>query len=335
MSIGALFATGAGTGLLAGATTCAALHTGLLAGVTREARHPVRPVASFLGAKLASHTALGAALGLLGDAVRPGPSLRSVLLLVSALVLAFFALDLLGVPLRRRRRSSCGCDAACAACGDAAHGAHEGRLRRLVRGRGAAVMGAATVLVPCGLTLSAELLAVGSGSALAGAVVMAAFVLGTAPLSGLLGLGAGLMRGRLGRVLGTALLVVAVWTALGGLRLGGWLPEQTAAAAIDPRYVATGADGVQVVTVHATDRGYRPALLGARAGVPTVLVVRTAGTTGCTRAFEIPKLRVERLLPETGEVRVDLGTRAAGRLRFVCSAGHYPGSITFQKEPAR
>ncbi|WP_460370212.1 cupredoxin domain-containing protein, partial [Actinocorallia lasiicapitis] len=107
-------------------------------------------------------------------------------------------------------------------------------------------------------------------------------------------------------------------------------PADTAAASIDPRYVATGPDGVQVVTVHAADRGYRPALLGARAELPTVLVVRTDGPTGCTRALELPQLGLERMLPVTGETRIELGARPPGRLRFICSAGHYPGSITFQ-----
>ncbi|WP_460368166.1 urease accessory protein UreH domain-containing protein, partial [Actinocorallia lasiicapitis] len=140
MSAGALFATGAGTGLLAGATTCAALQAGLLAAAVREARDPVRPVVAFLAGKLVSHTLLGAVLGLLGGAVQPGPWLRSLLLIASALVLAYFALDLLGVPVRRRKKAACGCDSDCAACGH-----DDGRLGRLTRGHGSAVLGAATV----------------------------------------------------------------------------------------------------------------------------------------------------------------------------------------------
>ncbi|MBX6767762.1 MAG: sulfite exporter TauE/SafE family protein, partial [Actinomadura rubrobrunea] len=80
----------------------------------------------------------------------------------------------------------------------------------------------------------------------------------------------------------------------------------------------------------ALDRGYRPAVLTARAGVHTVLVLRTRGTRGHTRAFTIPSRGVDLVLPVDGEARVDLGTPRPGRLRFVCASGHYPGSITFR-----
>ncbi|MDX6744768.1 sulfite exporter TauE/SafE family protein [Actinocorallia sp. A-T 12471] len=307
MSAAVLFVTGAGAGMLAGVTTCGVLHTGLLAGVVREGGSPARHVGEFLAAKLVVHTLLGALLGLVGRAVRPSAEVRGVLLVVSGLLVLYFALDFLGVPVRRRR--SC---------------EEPSRLRS------AWLVGAATVFVPCGLTVSAELLAVASGSAVQGAAVMAGFVLGTAPVTGVLGLSAGLLRGRLARVLGVALLVVAGWTVVGGVRLGGWLDGQGPPQAIDARFVAQAPGGGQTITVHALDRGYRPALLAARAGVPTVLVLRTDGTRGCTRAFEIPDRGVSLLLPEKGELRVDLGVPRAGRLRFVCAAGHYPGAITFR-----
>jgi sulfite exporter TauE/SafE len=263
-------------------------------------------VTAFLGAKLAVHTVLGAALGLLGGVVQPGPSVRAVLLISAAGLLACFSLDLLGL---RTRKQPDHC---------------------VPRRSRPMMLGASTVLLPCGLTLSAELVAIASGSAIGGAAVMAGFVLGTVPLSGLLGLTIGLLRGRLNILLGLALLGLAGWTATSGLRLGGWLPATSAAAAIDTRFVVTGADGAQTITVHALDDGYRPAFLAAHAGVRTTLIVRTDGTQGCTRAFEVPGHHIERLLPVTGETRIDLGAQVAGRLSFTCAAGHYPGSITFR-----
>ena len=267
----------------------------------------MRLTAVFLAGKLAAHTVLGALLGGLGAVVQPGPQVRALLLVVSAGVVVFFALRLL------RPGAS------------AAHGCPPpSRLDSPL------LIGVATVFVPCGITLSAELLAVASGSAMTGASVMAGFVLGTAPLTGVLGVGAGLLRGLPSRLLGAALLAVACWTALGGLRVGGWLPDGAAAPEIDARFVATDSSGVQTVTVHALDRGYRPALLSAHAGVPTVLVLDTRGTTGCTRGFTLPGRGISLVLPETGLTRVDLGVPSPGRLRFVCSAGHYSGSVTFR-----
>lgn len=338
MSVAALFLAGAGTGLLAGGTTCAAVQLGLLTGAVsggretrggdaagretagREVRARLaRPVVAFLAAKLVSHALLGALLGLAGGVLQPGPRVRGALLAAAALTLAVFALDLLGFrPARRLLRRE-----------DAGH-CHPPRPGRPV------VLGAATVLLPCGLTLSVELLAVSSRSAIGGAAVMAGFVLGTAPLFGLIGVTVGrslaALRGRLTALLAVGLLAVAGWTLLSGLRLGGWLPDggDTASASDSARFVTTDASGTQLVTVWALDRGYRPSLLDARAGVHTVLVVKTTGTRGHTRAFTVPGLGKDVILPVTGETRIDLGAPGPGRMRFVCASGHFPGAITFR-----
>ncbi|GAA2123805.1 sulfite exporter TauE/SafE family protein [Actinomadura napierensis] len=341
MDVAGLFLAGAGAGLLAGGTTCAATQIGLLtgaiggtpdgtAGAGSRVPRPVRQVSVFLAAKLGSHVALGALLGLLGGAVQPGPRLRGALLAAAALVLAVFALDLLGFRparrlLRRRGAFEPGSEEPDGHC----HVPRGGRSRRPV------VLGAATVLVPCGLTLSAELLAVTSRSVLGGAVVMGAFVLGTAPLFGLIGVTVGramaLLRGRLTALLAVALLAASGWTLLSGLRLGGWLPGGGGTAAADSaRFVRTDGTGTQFVTVWALDRGYRPALLTARARVHTVLVLRTRHTSGHMRVFTIPSRDRDVYLPATGETRVDLGAPEPGRMRFMCASGHYPGAITFR-----
>lgn len=340
MDVAGLFLAGAGAGLLAGGTTCAATQIGLLTGAVGGASgagsgpartRPVRQVSVFLAAKLVSHVALGALLGLAGGAVQPGPRVRGALLAAAAAALALFALDLLGFrPVRRLLRRGRESSPEAGESEDVCHAPPRGRSRR------PAVLGAATVLVPCGLTLSAELLAVTSRSVLGGAVVMGAFVLGTAPLFGLIGVTVGrtmaLLRGRLTALLAVALLAVSGWTLLSGLRLGGWLPSGggATAAADSARFVRTDASGTQVVTVWALNRGYRPALLTARAGVHTVLVLRTRHTSGHMRVFTIPSRDRDVYLPATGEVRVDLGAPAPGRMPFMCASGHFPGAITFR-----
>ncbi|MWA02209.1 sulfite exporter TauE/SafE family protein [Actinomadura sp. LD22] len=340
MDVAGLFLAGAGAGLLAGGTTCAATQLGLLTGAVGgaagagpgpAATRPVRQVSVFLTAKLASHMALGALLGLVGGAVQPGPRVRGALLAGAAAVLALFALDLLGFrPARRLLRRNGTPSSRPGESEDGCHPPRAGRSGRPV------LLGAATVLVPCGLTLSAELLAVTSRSALGGAVVMGAFVLGTAPLFGLIGVAVGrtlaLLRGRLTALLAVALLAASGWTLLSGLRLGGWLPSGGAATATadSARFVRTDAAGTQVVTIWALDRGYRPALLTARARVHTVLVLRTRRTSGHMRVFTIPSRGKDVYLPATGETRVALGAPGPGRMPFMCASGHFPGAITFR-----
>ncbi|MCY0952123.1 sulfite exporter TauE/SafE family protein [Streptomyces sp. H27-S2] len=336
-----LFVTGLTTGLFAGGASCAAVQGGLLAGAvgrratawTPEAWERsglFAPVGAFLGAKLASHTLLGAALGLAGAAVQPGPRTRAVLLVASALLMVLFALDMLGVRAVRRfvprPPESWG-----------------RRVRRSAKSTTVttpAVLGFLTVLIPCGVTLSVELIAVTSASPLAGAAVMAGFVLGTGPLFAILGFflrsAAKLWQGRLTAVTAVIVLAVAVWTLTSGLRLGGWwpAPAPAPAAAAAPVETVTTAGGTQTITVQARTNSYTPTAITAAAGIPTKLVVATRGTNGCVRSFVVPDRGVQEILPVTGETVIDLGTPQPGTLAFTCGMGMYGGEIRFQQPAA-
>lgn len=88
-----------------------------------------------------------------------------------------------------------------------------------------ALLGLVTILVPCGVTLSVEALALASGSALSGAATMAVFVAGTTPLFALLGYAARraatAWRGRLAVATGLVVLGMGLYTLNGGLTLAG------------------------------------------------------------------------------------------------------------------
>jgi sulfite exporter TauE/SafE len=352
MSPATLLATGLGTGLVAGGASCAAIQGGLLAtAVTRRAAtghaspsaddtpqtegppaEPPRlaPLGIFLAGKLLSHTALGAALGTFGAVLQPSVRLRAALLLAAATLMVFFALELIGVRTLRRWAPR-----------------PPVPWMRLVRHSSRstwtltpAILGLATVLLPCGVTLSMELLAVTSGSLAAGAAVMAGFVLGTTPLFALLGYllrqSTRIWQGRLRIATGATVLIVAAWTAVSGLRLGGWLAPQvdgpaenmTSAASSAATGPATEAER-QVIRLEVGDSSYSPARISARAGVATTLLLHTDRTTGCTRGFTIPSLGIEKVLPETGRTAIDLGTSHPGTLRYTCSMGMYGGAIRF------
>jgi sulfite exporter TauE/SafE len=352
MSPATLLVTGLGTGLVAGGASCAAIQGGLLAtAVTRrtatnhvppssddtpQAEGPpaelprLAPVGIFLAGKLLSHTVLGAALGAFGAALQPSARLRAALLLAAAALMVFFALELIGVRAVRRwaprppvpwmrlvRRSS-----------------------RSTLTLTPAILGLATVLLPCGVTLSMELVAVTSGSLPAGAAVMAGFVLGTAPLFAALGYllrqSTRIWQGRLRIATGAIVLIVAVWTAASGLRLGGWLapqvdgPAGSLASAAPSAVIGPIAEARrQVIRLEVGDNSYLPARVSARAGIATTLLLHTDSTTGCTRGFVIPSLGIERVLPETGQTAIDLGASRAGTLRYTCSMGMYGGAIHF------
>ncbi|MEO3790636.1 sulfite exporter TauE/SafE family protein [Nonomuraea sp. B10E15] len=315
MSAAALFAGGVAAGLVAGTASCTAAQGGLLMGLA-DGRHGRDPalVAWFLAGRLASHTIAGALLGLLGSAVTLPPRARAVLLVVAGLTVIVFAIRLM-------RRGHAGCAAAPSealseapseSASEASPRAPFGVLSRYK----APLLGAATILVPCGVTLGVELVAVSSGSPVAGAAAMAGFVVGTAPAFALLGyVLRRVSRTRLARLAGVVAISAGLWTAASGVSLGGWLP------APDPAQAVTGPGG-QTVTVWATRDGYRPAIVSARAGVPVEVVFKVA-EHGCTDTVVIGGRDVA--LPAT----VRLPPHPPGSLRYVCGMGMYSGILTF------
>ncbi|SDH73322.1 sulfite exporter TauE/SafE family protein [Nonomuraea jiangxiensis] len=289
-----LLAGGLVAGLLAGTASCTAAQGGLLIGLVDHGcrgRDPVL-VGWFLAGRLVSYTAAGALLGLLGSAVELPPGARAVLLVAAGVTVVVFAIRL----MRRGR-------AGCAPAADRAPSAYKAPL-----------LGAATILVPCGVTLGVEMVAVSSGSPLAGAAAMAGFVAGSAPAFALLGyVLRRVSRTRLARAAGMVAIAAGLWTAGAGVSLGGWLPS-AAPAASEP--------GARSVTVWATRDGYRPAIVTARAGVPVEVVFKLADR-GCTGTVAIGGRDVA--LPAT----VRLPPQRPGSLRYVCGMGMYAGFINF------
>ena len=284
------------------------------------------PVSGFLAGKLAAYTVLGGLLGALGGVVQLSPEARTWLQIGAGLLIITFGLAQLGVPGFRRIVVE-----------------PPASWTRLVRNRARsqaalapALLGVATVLLPCGVTLSMEALALASGSPWQGAAIMAVFVIGTSPLFAILGYAARkaatLWRGRLVAATGVAVIATGLYTLNGGLELAGSplaasrIAESLSGTATADPSTTTVTDGQQQVVITASDHGYSPRVAAITAGIPTTLVVRSDGAAGCVRAFVIGDTQT--VLPESGDTRIDLGTPTPGTLRYACGMGMYTGAIT-------
>jgi len=88
-------------------------------------------------------------------------------------------------------------------------------------------------------------------------------------------------------------------------------------------------DGIQYVTINARG-GYSPRVTTAQANIPTKLVVKTNGTYDCSLALVIRSIGYEKILSQTGEEIIDVGTPQAGTLQGLCSMGMYNFSVNFE-----
>ena|SRR3990167_9587942 len=87
-------------------------------------------------------------------------------------------------------------------------------------------------------------------------------------------------------------------------------------------------DGVQYITINARG-GYSPQVSTAKAGIPTKLIVKTDGTYDCSAVLAIHSIGYQKILPQTGDTTIDIGTPPAGPFKGVCGMGMYSFVINF------
>jgi uncharacterized protein len=292
------------------------------------------PILLFLAAKLAVYTALGFLLGSLGSVLQLNAITRAILLIAVGIFMVGNALRMFNVhPIFRyfaieppkfvtryiRRKAKKG----------------ESFFAPLF-------LGALTVFIPCGVTQAMMAVAVGTGSALQGAMLMFAFILGTSPVFFVVAylamkLGARLEKWFM-RFVAVVLLVLGLVSVNSGLTLMGSPLSVTNML----QSVKTTQTELTSASVHQSDgatlylnagnSGYSPRLLHSKAGTTVTLNLVTNQTFSCARSFVIPVLGVEKLLPQTGTETISIPAQAAGTvMHFSCSMGMYTGEIVFDQ----
>jgi sulfite exporter TauE/SafE len=352
------------TGLTTGGLSCLAVQGGLLASslenqleqqldlqieqeiVVRRAHrsgkkrerilaHPrlALPILLFLVAKLVAYTVLGFLLGALGSVLQLNSLTRAILLIAIGIFMVGNALRMLNVHpifryfafeppkfitryIRRKAKNS------------------ESFFAPLF-------LGALTVFIPCGVTQAMMAVAVGTGSALQGAVLMFAFILGTSPVFFIIAyltmqLGARLEKAFM-RFVAIVLLILGLVSVNSGLNLVGSplsvdnLRNALFLSAPVTSQIPSAPPG-NTLLLSASNSGYSPQRLYAKAGESILLNIVTNNTYSCARDFVIPAIGVEKLLPQNGTVPVNIPAQVYGTvMRFSCSMGMYTGEIIFSQ----
>lgn len=330
------------TGLTTGGLSCLAVQGGLLASVVSpteekfkadlENHNQTLPIISFLTAKIVAHTILGFFLGLLGSAISLTPYLRGWFQIAIGVYLVGVALSLLDAhPIFRYFIIQ-----------------PPKFLSRLVKNQSQskslfapALLGALTIFIPCAVTQAMVIVALGTGNPLLSAAIMFAFILGTSPTFFLIGF----LMNKLGekfqawfyKVAATILVTMAIFSVNGGMSLLGsiyTIQNFVEAAQVSfsgvrlPRIAGAMArdnQGVQEVAITVSSSGYSPQHITLKKGVPARLILKTSGTNGCARAFTIPSLRLQKILPLSGTETLEFTPTKAGPLVFTCSMGMYSG----------
>ncbi len=358
-------------GVLAGCSSCAALVGGMVLSLSRQWleafpgdapwRRKAEPHLLFNAGRLLSYALLGAALGSLGSLLRLSELVSSVVVLLVAVLMLVLGLQMLGIPPFSRVQLAL----------PASLTRHISREQRFAHRSVPFILGALTFFLPCGFTLTAQSLALLSGSPLHGGLIMLVFALGTLPM--LLAIGLSSMRllqaGRIAplfsRVAGLLVIFFTLWTVSARLTvMGVAFPsisraatsvaasplapsalgaqvQQQADASSQNGAASSGApeqqlppivDGVQVVKMVASSSGYEPRTFAVRVGIPVRWEVTDQGTSGCTNAIIAPAMFSGRIQLHQGQTSVkEFTPKQVGTFRYSCWMGMVTGKIQVVK----
>ncbi|HZE87202.1 MAG TPA: sulfite exporter TauE/SafE family protein [Methylomirabilota bacterium] len=333
------------TGLITGGLTCMAVQGGLLAATiaqreeerlkekTKQSGNAL-PIIAFLIAKLVAYTILGFLLGLFGSAFQLSFTAKTIMQVAVAIFMIGTALNILNVhPIFRYFVIQ-----------------PPRFLTRIIRKESKsksvfapALLGAFTVFIPCGTTQAMMAFSIASANPLYGAAILFAFVLGTSPVFFLLGYFAtklgDAMQQKFMKVAAFAIILLAVFNINNAIALTGsnfTLEEIGTGLFCLVSYCDTNAIGTAKAVGQATDQanimiestGYNPDNLTVKAGSTVTLHLKNNGGAGCTQAFTIPSLGVQKVVPlGSSDTITFTAPNKTGQIAFMCSMGMYRGTI--------
>ena len=200
--------------------------------------------------------------------------------------------------------------------------------------------GLMTGLLPCGPLMAAQVAAAASGSAVSGALGMAAFAVGTAPLMVAFGTAGSLIpriwKSRMMTVLATGVVIFGlVFVNRGLIATGAPINFNTVKAVFvggstapaTPTGYGTGDDGVVEIPLVIENTRFVPDVVRIPADTPVRLVVDRREDVACSEQIFLPQLDILRDLAPNGVTNVDIPATSAGTYTLTCGMSMMSGQL--------
>jgi len=329
-------------GLIAGISSCAALVGGLILSMSKQwlgmyseknsTLEKLQPHLMFNAGRIASYALLGGVIGAIGSKFQISLTFTSVLIVAVSVTMFFLGLQMLGVKAFRKfqftmpkfitRRI-------------ADETKFQGKYMPFL-------MGALTFFLPCGFTITAQGLALISGSAVQGALIMLFFALGTLPV--LLAIGLSSVKfsqkphlaSKFLKVAGVLVLFFALFNINAQLNVLGFSSfsdikidsSNQSSVSNNEEGFPPIINGKQVIKMDASSSGYKPNYFKVKTGIPVRWEITDTGTSGCTGAIISKSLFDGEIKLTPGETSIKEFTPAkSGKYKFSCWMGMISGMI--------
>jgi len=343
-----------GLGLVAGVSTCAALVGGLVLSLSKtwsglsdskdSTARKMTPHFLFNLGRTISYSLAGFLLGSLGSYFSLNSKFSSLIVILASLLMLILGLQMVGVKAVSKFSLSL----------------PKKFTHSVVKKREAKkpwlplTLGAATILLPCGFTLTAETIALMTGSAWTGALIMFTFALGTLPSLLVIGFtSTKLSTNRAGgkmfsQVAGFLVIFFSLYylnaqaivLGLPNFKSLSSLVSQASNSNTGSGFKAAGnstkplngeatlENGYQVLKTSASNYGYSPDYLKVKAGIPVRWEITNDGVSGCTNAVIAPDLFEGPIILAGQEKMVkEFTPTKPGRYVFSCWMGMVTGII--------
>lgn len=314
------------TGITSGGISCLAVQGGLLASAIDEKSDKYKSTLYFLIAKLIAYTILGGIFGAIGNVFSFSITTQGILqILIGLFMLAtagrllnlhpIFKYTVIQPPtflLRKIKGIS-----------------NEKNILTPI------LLGALTVLIPCGVTQAMLILAMGTGNVFSGAMIMFFFTLGTSPVFFALGMAIQSIfkNNILSKIAALAIVTIGISSINNGqvLRDSPHTFQNYYRVIFGQNETNIGdvklVNGKQEVTITATNSGYKTSTKTIKKGVPVKLTITSKNVQSCARSFIIPSLNINKVLPINGDEVVEFTPTEDGILNFSCGMGMYTGAF--------
>jgi plastocyanin domain-containing protein/sulfite exporter TauE/SafE/copper chaperone CopZ len=282
------------------------------------------PAILYNAGRVTSYTIIGGIVGALGSVLSLSINVKAGLQIFAGLFMVIMGLNMAGFSIFRKLNiklpwSSC-------------------RVRK--KPKSPFLVGMLNGLMPCGPLQTMQLYALGTGSALNGALSMFLFSLGTVPL--MLGFGAiagFLSKGYTKQLLkfsGFLVIILGIIMGNRGLALAGVgvpsintvtqsLSGSEANAAATNISKPTIENGVQIIKMTADNNGYTPNAFYVQKGTPVKWIITGSQINSCNNSVVIPSLNIQKTL-KSGENIIEF-TPGDKDINFSCWMGMIRGVI--------
>ena len=283
---------------------------------TSRKKGQIRPALLYNGGRVLSYTLIGAAIGLAGTSLSFSRQSQGLIQMVAGFFMVLMGLNMLGAFPWIRRFSF--------------------RIPKHIQKRvpkiggtgGPFLVGLLNGLMPCGPLQAMQLMALGAGSALAGALAMLAFSLGTVPVMLAFGAIAAILSQRTAKKVaasGAVLIIILGFSmASRGVNLAG-LQLMTPARHWENATPAQLVDGIQQVKTILEKGSYGSIVV--QANTPVIWNIYADGDqiTGCNSRLIISGTQDIQLVP--GDNLISFFPEEEGTLTFSCWMGMIKGTI--------